>query len=158
LQNNLHWPLEFLRFISRLGMTAILCIATEASAHNVLCFKEAAHRYGLNEMLLVAIAKTESNLDSKAIHINKNGTKDIGLMQINSSHLGTLGRYGITEQRLLDEPCTNIYVGAWVLATNIAIHGKTWKAVGSYNTGPYGAAANQEIYIARVSRNLKLLK
>jgi soluble lytic murein transglycosylase-like protein len=89
-------------------------------------------RYGVNPYLLYAIAKTESSLNPKAINRNKNGSYDIGLMQINSSWLPTLRRYGVDEKHLLD-PCTSIHVGAWILARNMQRMGNSWDAVGAYN-------------------------
>ena len=59
-------------------------------------------------MLLYAIASAESSLDARAINRNRDGSHDIGLMQINSMHLPDLARQGITRQRLLDEPCLSI--------------------------------------------------
>lgn len=96
------------------------------------CWEEAGKRYGINPYLLYAIAKTESSLNPKAINRNKNGSYDIGLMQINSRWLPTLRNYGITEQHLFD-PCVSIHVGAWVLAQNMGRMGNSWEAVGAYN-------------------------
>jgi len=103
----------------------------------------------------MAIAKTESGFNSRATNVNKNGTKDIGLMQINSAHLETLAKYNITEQVLYDNPCANVNVGAWILAKSIAHHGNNWRAVGSYNTGIKGAESKRAIYANKVEKNLK---
>ncbi|MBG6240754.1 MAG: lytic transglycosylase, partial [Candidatus Symbiopectobacterium sp. Dall1.0] len=73
------------------------------------------------------------------IGYNKKGGKivseDVGLMQINSSWFPVLNRMGITRKDLLDNPCQNIYVGAWILARNISSNGVNWESVGAYNAG-----------------------
>jgi soluble lytic murein transglycosylase-like protein len=91
--------------------------------------------HAIEPELLQAIADVESGLRSDAINHNRNGTRDIGLMQINSIHLSRLSTEGITEQRLLDEPCLSVEVGASVLAGFIARYGYNWTAVGAYNAG-----------------------
>lgn len=110
-----------------------LMLAMSAFSGSVAaCWEEAGARYGVNPYLLYAIAKTESSLNPKAINRNKNGSYDIGLMQINSSWFPTLRRYGVEEKHLLD-PCTSIHVGAWILARNMQRMGNSWDAVGAYN-------------------------
>lgn len=114
------------------------------------CWDEAAARYQVSSTLLHAIARTESGLNAQAVGHNRDGSRDIGLMQINSHWLAALARHGINEQDLL-EPCISIQVGAWILAQNIARYGYTWEAVGAYNAvSPQLRAA----YVEKVRRNL----
>jgi soluble lytic murein transglycosylase-like protein len=128
------------RLAADLFVTKRLCALHAASAvavalfcsHAQACWEQAATRYAVNPYLLYAIAKTESGLNPSAINRNKNGSYDLGLMQINSSWFPTLRRFGIDEQQLLD-PCTSVHVGAWILAQNMQRMGNTWEAVGAYN-------------------------
>lgn len=123
----------------KLGFLFVLLVfASPAYA----CWKEAGARYGINPDLLYAIAKTETGVNPHKLNYNKNGTYDIGLMQINSGWLPTLARFGITPSHLWDS-CTNINVGAWILAGNIKQLGMNWNAVGAYNAGCRGASKAQ---------------
>lgn len=118
-----------------------------------LCFEEAGARYGVSPLILRAIALQESRMNPRALNRNKNGTRDIGIMQINSSWLGFLKRYQISENDLYD-PCTNIHVGAWILGSNFQRMGVNWTAVGAYNAADPG---KRMVYATRVSRHLHSL-
>lgn len=125
------------------------------------CFDRAAASTGLNPGLLRAIAAAESDLNPRAVnrsHRVRTGTVDVGLMQINTSWLPTLRRHGIDEAQLF-EPCTNVQVGAWILADLVARLGDRWEAVGAYNAsctrlGPADCQAARQRYAWRVHRRL----
>lgn len=112
------------------ALLACCFVAPTASAY---CFEEAAARYNVPVKLLKTIARVESRMNPAAINTNKNGLgQDIGIMQINTGWLPTLRRYGIQREDLWN-PCTNIHVGAWIMAKNISSYGYTWEAIGAYN-------------------------
>ena len=127
-----------------------LALALYASIPAHACWHEAAARYQVNGTLLQAIARTESAMNPRAVGRNRNGSRDIGLMQVNSAWLPTLATHGITEQDLF-EPCTNIHIGAWILAGNVARLGYTWDAVGAYNAV---SPALRHAYVQKVRRHL----
>jgi soluble lytic murein transglycosylase-like protein len=98
------------------------------------CFQRAATKYQIDIVLLTAIAETESRFNQKATHKNRDGSDDIGIMQINTQWLPTLKKFGIEKQHLF-EPCTNIDIAGWILAHNFASHGQSLVALGAYNAG-----------------------
>lgn len=122
-------------------MTAALASLPYFAQAGEWCWKEASDRYGVDPWLLYSIAKKESGLNNHAVNVNSNGTEDVCMMQINSSHFVKLAKHGITRTRLLNDPCLCINVGAWVLSNAYAHYGVEWGAgphwqsVGSYNAG-----------------------
>ncbi len=94
------------------------------------CFEDAGKTYDINPSLLKSIANVESNLNPKATNKNQNGSIDIGLMQINSFWIKTLG---LDSNKLISDPCYNTMIGAKVLKQCIDRYGYTWEAVGCYN-------------------------
>ena len=124
-----------MRRLPHLAALAAFAFLVLAPTGTQACWEEAAQRYGISADLLYAVARVESNLNPQAVnrsHLRRTGSYDIGLMQINSGHLRTLSRHGIKEADLFD-PCTNIRVGAWLLADSFSRRGTTWDAVGAYN-------------------------
>jgi soluble lytic murein transglycosylase-like protein len=133
-------------WLAAAGFFGLTLLAGQARA----CWEETSAWYGINVNLLYAIAKTESGLNPRAINRNKNGTYDIGLMQINSFWLPTLKKHGVDEEQLWD-PCTSIQVGAWILAGNMKRLGVTWEAVGAYNASKTDLRVK---YATKVYKNL----
>lgn len=126
--------------------SALLLALVWSGEVRAYCWAEAASRHDLEPELLQAIADVESGYRPEAVNTaNRNGTRDIGLMQINSIHLPRLLKEGITEQRLLDEPCLSVEVGASILAGFIKRFGYNWTAVGAYNVGPGAGPAREAL-------------
>lgn len=139
-------------------MFLMLLLATPAYS----CWQEAGARYGINPELLYAIAKTETGVSPHKLSRNKNGTFDMGMMQINSAWLPDLAKFGIEPAHLWDS-CTNINVGAWILARNIQRLGLNWNAVGAYNAGCRGVGKIEcermrASYVWRVYHNYQATK
>ncbi|MBI1920473.1 MAG: lytic transglycosylase domain-containing protein [Geobacter sp.] len=101
-----------------------------ASRSHAFCFQEAGEKYGISPLLLESIARTESGLKVSAVGVNVNGSRDLGLMQINSSWIRPLG---LDPERLVTDACYNTEVGARILRECIDRKGYTWEAVGCYN-------------------------
>jgi type IV secretion system protein VirB1 len=75
---------------------------------------------GVDPVTLVGIAKHESGLDPTRINVNSNGSRDLGLMQINESNFEWLGLTATTAM----DPCRSLAAGALVL-----------KSLSAYNSG-----------------------
>ncbi|WP_371867797.1 lytic transglycosylase domain-containing protein [Pseudoduganella rivuli] len=132
--------------------------------HASACWSEAAASYGGSAALLQAIAWTESSMRKSAVndsHFHITGTRDIGLMGINSAK-SVLKRLGIHESDLFDS-CTNIRIGARILAEKFARYGPTWEAVGAYNASctklaPRECQVTRSAYAWKVYRNMQRAK
>ncbi len=114
--------------------TGILLVIASFSTQ-ATCWNYAAKEFGIETRLLKAIARVESGMNPAARGKNTNGTTDLGLMQINSSHLKRLNELGITTASLTSDSCQSLLVGASILADMMKVYGYSWEAVGAYNAG-----------------------
>ena len=96
------------------------------------CINQAAVQYHIHAAMIISVIKTENGRNGQAVK-NKNGTYDLGVMQINSSWLPKLQNKGITSEQVKTDPCVNVSVGAWILAQGIA-NGEGWKGIGNYHS------------------------
>lgn len=105
-----------------------------------VCLERAAGYYHLPVLLLDAIVWQEGGTDGVG-NRDPNGTYDLGLAQINTRWLRVFGKYGITAQSLLDNPCENLYAAGYVLDTYVQRFGPRadwFRAAMAYNVGPHG--------------------
>lgn len=134
-----------------IGLLMVALVAGYSLQCEADCLDDAAAYQGINVQLVRVIAQQESTMRADAVHVNTDGSEDIGLMQVNSRELSRLARYGITRQHLFDR-CINAYVGTWILASKIRRFGRTWKAVGAYNAS---SPEKQLAYAIAIQRRLQ---
>jgi hypothetical protein len=113
------------------------------------CFEEAGRAHGVSHELLQSIARVESGLNSEAVNINRNGSTDLGLMQVNSAWIDVMH---LNREELISNPCYNVKVGAGILKQCIDRNGYTWEAVGCYNAKSKGKRVG---YSWKIFRELK---
>ena len=86
--------------------------------------------FGIDPLILKSIAVIESGEKIQIKHLNKNGTIDYGLMQINTFwvnrlHLDTL--------KLIHDPDYSIFWAAYILKMCFKRYGFTIKGLGCYH-------------------------
>jgi soluble lytic murein transglycosylase-like protein len=119
----------------------------------VSCINQVAMEYHIPAIAIVSVLKAEGGKVGMA-NRNKNGTEDLGPMQINSIWLEQLKVKGYTKKQLQYDPCVNVKVGTWILAQKIASGKDWWNGVGNYNS--YTQSLNEK-YRTRVKRNYEVL-
>ena len=99
----------------------------------VECVWSAAEHYRLPPVALIGILGAEGGRPGQ-VSRNTDGSEDLGPMQINSRWLPRLERYGLDRAKLLGDPCTNVWAGAWILALAYSHDGEIWQAIGHYHS------------------------
>ena len=98
------------------------------------CVVAAGNHYGVSPAVILSVLTTEGGKIGQTSK-NKNGTFDIGPMQINSIHLPSLSSYGITLDLLRDDGCLNVHIGTWMLKKEIlSANGSVWDGIGHYHS------------------------
>ena len=121
------------------------------------CVPEIAAYYQVPTEIIAAVQQVESGAkgqDAGKVGPNKNGTYDLGAMQVNTWWLPKLNQWGIDEQELLENECTNIAVGTWILHQNLNQYGDLTAALSAYNTG----RPDSEIGLEYANRVLRLME
>jgi soluble lytic murein transglycosylase-like protein len=138
-----------------LRVLALLLLSCNATAAKLCTWEGAAERYGVNPQVLYAIAAQESSLNPSAVHVNADGSQDVGLTQINSKWLPHLRKLGVTEENL-SNPCINMHVGAYLLSLKMIQHGNTWQAIGAYHSNtPWRRDQYAQTISRRVQNQMK---
>lgn len=103
------------------------------------CLFEESERQKLPPELLLAVMRTENGKLGQFVK-NKNGSYDIGPMQVNTYWLKKLSTMSNSSpikvaETLANHGCWNMAVGAWILRSALnEAPGDVWKGVGYYNS------------------------
>ncbi len=99
--------------------------------------------YNLPPRALPAIHVVEGG-QAGTVHVNADGSEDLGYMQINTRWLGTLARItglpdAAVRQNLLSRPCFNIAAAGFILRGYLdETHGDLMLAIGDYHSHTSG--------------------
>ena len=88
------------------------------------CIFLAAQTYSIPPAVLLGIYQVEAGSVGQAVGPNKNGSYDLGPMQINTIWLPELAaQWGVSTNTayrwVKDDPCTNVGVSAWILRSHL---------------------------------------
>ncbi len=123
-----------MRRLALLAAALLACTAARAEDAGVAqCVAAASARYQVPQDLIRAVMRAEGGAVGTVAR-NRNGSADLGVMQINTIHLPELARYGITREVLVNNACVNIHVGTWILSRELQRGGDFWTNVGAYNS------------------------
>ena len=112
------------------------------------CVAEVSRQYQIPVALLGGVLAQERGRLGQSFP-NKNGTWDIGPMQVNSTWLKFFAPYGIDQHRLQHDGCANLAVGAWIIRYEQGkAKGDLWRAVGRYHSHQPGLAAAYQSRVA----------
>lgn len=100
------------------------------------CIEPIGQEYKVPPAIIRSVMMVESSGRNVISGSNRNGTRDYGVMQINSWWLPILRKHEI-EQKDLMNVCTNIAVGAWLLQYSFSKTGEWKEALAAYHAG-YG--------------------
>lgn len=120
----------------------------------VSCIEQAVNTYQIPKLILLSVMANEGGVPGKT-SLNRNGSRDMGPMQINTSWLPTLKKNGITEHEVINNGCLNVFIGAAILKKHAnELGGNWWNAVGAYHAGNALPKSKQkrEGYIGRVAK------
>lgn len=101
------------------------------------CAIEFANTYSVPIEIVAAVRQVESGGNHAVGRVcrNKNGTCDIGAMQINEYWLPMLHKQNISAKLLIENECVNMAVGTWILSSNFYSYKNWTSALSAYNTG-----------------------
>ncbi|MEM6810932.1 MAG: lytic transglycosylase domain-containing protein [Pseudomonadota bacterium] len=125
------------------------------------CLMLAAQTYSVPPAVLVGIHQVEGGKPGQAVGPNKNGTYDLGPMQINTLWIPELAeKWGVSKNTALqwvkNDPCTNMGVAAWILRNHMNETRDLGQAIAHYHsrTPKFGTVYRGKVVNAMRSKGL----
>ncbi len=102
------------------------------------CVFAAAETYAVPPAVLYGILHVEGGKAGQQV-LNKNGSYDLGPMQINTLWLAELSRYWRVSKaqawkQVRDDVCINVGVGAWILRRKMDESGSLYQGIAHYHS------------------------
>jgi soluble lytic murein transglycosylase-like protein len=124
------------------------------------CLFIASQTYQVPPAILMGIHTVEGGKVGQAVK-NKNGSYDLGPMQINTIWIPELAKYWNVDQAtairwVKDDACTNVNVSAWILRQHINETGSLSQAIAHYHsrTPYYGRRYKKKVVEALQKKGL----
>lgn len=123
------------------------------------CLMLASQTYSIPPAVLVGIYKAEGGTVGQEVGPNKNGSYDLGPMQINTIWLPELARqWGVStataRKWVRDDACTNVGVSAWILRNHLDETKSLSQAIAHYHSRkPYHGNKYKRRVISIMKRN-----
>lgn len=130
----------------------LILFSNTGTAGTLECFLRAEREYKIPAELLISIALVESGLSERKINVNRNGTLDIGIMQVNERNIR---RYGYSPAQVAQDPCLQVLLGARYLRECIDKYGLTIYGIGCYHTRKKEEAIRYAIRVLRVLEEVR---
>jgi len=116
------------------------------------CLALASHTYDVPSAVLVGIYKVEGGQIGQEVE-NKNGSYDLGPMQINTVWLPELAdHWGVSQDTayrwVRDDACTNVGVAAWILKSHFKETKSMSQAIAHYHsrTPKHGTRYKKKVF------------
>jgi soluble lytic murein transglycosylase-like protein len=126
------------------------------------CLMLASQTYSVPPAVLVGIYKAEGGTIGQEV-ANKNGSYDLGPMQINTVWLPDLAqKWGVqpatARKWVRDDACTNVGVAAWILRNHLDETGSLSQAIGNYHSRTPIYGTKYKSRVIDIMRNDGLIK
>lgn len=121
------------------------------------CINSVATEFHVPAKLIIAIIATERGKKGEIVK-NRNGSYDMGPMQVNSRWLPMLEKHGISMQEVRDNVCLNVRIGTFLLGKAIASESNLQQGIGNFNshTPSFNHRYVQKVKLSYTKLNLVL--